>query len=65
LQASAYPSPPTPPTPHSSSTSFSIDPKKLEAVVQEIKQAGGDAIGVAGDVGASDFPKKIVDATVQ
>jgi hypothetical protein len=34
-------------------------------VVEEIKAAGGEAIGVAGDVGADDFPKKIVDATVQ
>lgn len=43
----------------------SIDEKRLAAVVEEIKAAGGDAIGVAGDVGADDFPKKIVDATVQ
>ena len=34
-------------------------------MVEEIKAAGGDALGVAGDVGADDFPKKIVDATVQ
>ena len=31
----------------------------------EIKAAGGEALSVAGDVGADDFPKKIVDATVQ
>jgi 3-oxoacyl-[acyl-carrier protein] reductase len=37
----------------------------MNAVVQEIKAAGGDAIGVSGDVGADDFPKKIVDATVK
>ncbi|KAG6817292.1 hypothetical protein H0H87_010634 [Tephrocybe sp. NHM501043] len=42
-----------------------IDEKRLTTVVDEIKAAGGDAIGVAGDVGADDFPKKIVDATVQ
>lgn len=42
-----------------------IDAKRLEAVVDEIKATGGDAIGVAGDVGADDFPKMIVDATVQ
>ncbi|KAG6910613.1 hypothetical protein DXG01_009122 [Tephrocybe rancida] len=41
-----------------------IDEKRLVTVVEEIKAAGGDAIGVAGDVGADDFPKKIVDATV-
>ncbi|ESK86469.1 short-chain dehydrogenase reductase sdr [Moniliophthora roreri MCA 2997] len=41
-----------------------IDAKKAEEVVNEIKAAGGDAIAVAGDVGADDFPKKIVDATV-
>lgn len=43
----------------------SIDEKRLAAVVDEIKAAGGDTIGVSGDVGADDFPKKIVDATVQ
>jgi len=42
-----------------------IDEKKMNAVVEEIKAAGGDAFGVPGDVGADDFPKKIVDATVQ
>ncbi|KAF8657979.1 hypothetical protein AX16_002139 [Volvariella volvacea WC 439] len=42
-----------------------IDEKKLNAVVDEIKAAGGDAIGVAGDVGADSFPKTIIDATVQ
>ena len=31
----------------------------------EIKSQGGDYLSVAGDVGADDFPKKIVDATVQ
>ncbi|KAJ7152396.1 hypothetical protein C8R46DRAFT_1121191 [Mycena filopes] len=42
-----------------------IDEKRLASVEAEIKAAGGDVIGVAGDVGADDFPKKIVDATVQ
>ncbi|KAF9491587.1 short-chain dehydrogenase/reductase SDR [Pleurotus eryngii] len=41
-----------------------IDAGRLDAVVAEIKAAGGDAIGIAGDVGADDFPKKIVDATI-
>ncbi|KAG2135139.1 hypothetical protein DEU56DRAFT_738168 [Suillus clintonianus] len=42
-----------------------IDAKKASAVVEEIKAAGGDAIYVAGDVGADDFPQTIVDATVK
>jgi len=42
-----------------------IDAKKVDIVVEEIRKAGGDAIGVAGDVAADDFPKRIVDATVQ
>lgn len=42
-----------------------IDANKAAAVVDEIKAAGGDAISVAGDVGADDFPQKIVDATVK
>jgi len=43
----------------------SIDAAKVDIVVNEIKNLGGDAIGVPGDVAADDFPKKIVDATVQ
>ena len=31
----------------------------------EIKARGGDCLLVAGDVGADDLPKKIVDATIQ
>ena len=31
----------------------------------EIKAQGGDCISVAGDVGANDLPKRIVDATTQ
>ncbi|KAF5389364.1 hypothetical protein D9757_004263 [Collybiopsis confluens] len=46
-------------------TVLSIDPAKLDVVEQEIKATGGDAISVAGDVGADDFPKKIVDAAIK
>ena len=46
-------------------TDFSIDAKKVDIVVEEIKKLGGDVIGVAGDVAADDFPTKIVDATIQ
>lgn len=42
-----------------------IDAAKVDIVVDEIKKLGGDAIGVAGDVAADDFPKKIVVATVR
>ncbi|KAF9255161.1 NAD(P)-binding protein [Marasmius fiardii PR-910] len=42
-----------------------IDSKKGEDVVNEIKAFGGDAISVPGDVGADDFPKRIVEAAVQ
>ncbi|KAF8628530.1 hypothetical protein AX15_003841 [Amanita polypyramis BW_CC] len=42
-----------------------IDEKRLNEVVAEIKAAGGDAIGVSGDVAANDFPKRIVDAAVK
>ncbi|KIJ58499.1 hypothetical protein HYDPIDRAFT_160682 [Hydnomerulius pinastri MD-312] len=42
-----------------------IDANKAAAVVDEIKAVGGEAIAVAGDVGADDFPKTIVDATVK
>jgi len=41
-----------------------LDEKKAQAVVDEIKGSGGDAIAVGGDVGAEDFPEKIVKATV-
>jgi hypothetical protein len=43
----------------------SIDEKKQDEVIAEIQAAGGDVLGVAGDVGAEDFPKKIVEATVK
>ena len=43
----------------------SLDGSKAQAVVDEIKKAGGSAIAVSGDVGAEDFPEKIVQATVK
>jgi len=42
-----------------------IDANKGAAVVAEIKAAGGEAIVVAGDVGADDFPQRIVEETVR
>ncbi|CAE6515141.1 unnamed protein product [Rhizoctonia solani] len=42
-----------------------LDEKKANAVVDEIKRAGGQAIAVAGDVGAEDFPERIVNATIK
>jgi 3-oxoacyl-[acyl-carrier protein] reductase len=44
---------------------WSIDEEHLAAVDQEIRAGGGDVLALSGDVGADDFPKKIVDATVQ
>jgi hypothetical protein len=41
-----------------------LDEKKAQLVVEEIRQLGGDAIAVGGDVGAADFPKRILDATI-
>jgi len=41
-----------------------LDEVKAQSVVNEIKQAGGDAIAVSGDVGADDFPEKVIKATV-
>ncbi|KAK4051489.1 hypothetical protein OIO90_004703 [Microbotryomycetes sp. JL221] len=41
-----------------------LDAKKAQHVVDEIKKNGGDAIVVAGDVTADDFPKKLVSETV-
>ncbi|GAA5880943.1 hypothetical protein JCM1840_002104, partial [Sporobolomyces johnsonii] len=37
---------------------------KAQAVVDEIKKAGGQAIAVGGDVTAEDYPKKLVKATI-
>ncbi|GAA5827876.1 hypothetical protein JCM11251_007712 [Rhodosporidiobolus azoricus] len=42
-----------------------LDAAKAQVVVDEIKRAGGEAIAVGGDVTAEDFPKKIVEATVE
>ncbi|CAE6532087.1 unnamed protein product [Rhizoctonia solani] len=42
-----------------------LDEKKANKVVEEIKKAGGEAIAVAGDVGAEDFPDRIVNATIK
>ncbi|KAG9104684.1 hypothetical protein FRC06_000070 [Ceratobasidium sp. 370] len=42
-----------------------LDEKKAAVVVDEIKKAGGEAIAVGGDVGADDFPEKIVGATLK
>jgi hypothetical protein len=44
--------------------SHSLDEKKANLVVEEIRKFGGDAIAVGGDVSAEDFPKKIMDATI-
>lgn len=38
---------------------------KANAVVDEIKKAGGQAIGVGGDVTAPEYPKKLVNATIE
>jgi len=42
-----------------------LDEKKAQAVVDEIKKAGGDAIAVGGDVTNPQFPKDLVSKTVQ
>lgn len=42
-----------------------MDEKKAQVVVEEIKAAGGDAIAVGGDVGAEDFPTRIIEATIK
>ncbi|KAI0697148.1 NAD(P)-binding protein [Cytidiella melzeri] len=41
-----------------------LDEKKAQSTVDEIKLAGGDAIAVSGDVGAEDFPQKVIEATI-
>ncbi|GAA5971748.1 hypothetical protein JCM21900_005437 [Sporobolomyces salmonicolor] len=41
-----------------------LDAGKAQAVVDEIKKAGGQAIAVGGDVTAEDYPKKLVKATI-
>jgi len=42
-----------------------LDQAKALAVVDEITKNGGDAIAVSGDVGADDFPEKIIKATIE
>ncbi|KAI0651395.1 short-chain dehydrogenase/reductase SDR [Trametes meyenii] len=42
-----------------------LDEKKAQLVVDEIKLAGGDALAVGGDVGADDFPEKVITATIK
>ena len=44
---------------------YSLDEAKAQNVVNEIKTSGGDAIAVGGDVGADDFPEKILKATIE
>jgi 3-oxoacyl-[acyl-carrier protein] reductase len=44
---------------------YSLDEKKAQVVADEITKSGGNAIAVGGDVGADDFPKRILDATIQ
>ncbi|GAA6036255.1 hypothetical protein JCM8097_006861 [Rhodosporidiobolus ruineniae] len=41
-----------------------LDEGKAQAVVDEIKKDGGAAVAVGGDVTAEDFPKKLVQKTV-
>jgi 3-oxoacyl-[acyl-carrier protein] reductase len=43
----------------------SLDETKAQAVVDEIKKNGGDAIAVGGDVGAEDFPERIIKTTIE
>jgi len=42
-----------------------LDGAKAQIVVDEITKSGGDALAFGGDVGAHDYPKRIVDATIQ
>ncbi|KAF8525255.1 short-chain dehydrogenase/reductase SDR [Hysterangium stoloniferum] len=42
-----------------------LDQGKAQAVVDEIKKAGGSAIAVSGDVSTDDFPEKVVQATIK
>ena len=44
---------------------ISLDEGKAQKVVEEINAAGGDAIAVGGDVGADDFPQRILKATIE
>lgn len=42
-----------------------IDDKAGEAIVTEIKSAGGKAIFVQGDIASEDYVKKLIDETVK
>ncbi|KAL4254928.1 short-chain dehydrogenases/reductases (SDR) family protein [Abortiporus biennis] len=42
-----------------------LDEKKAQIVVDEILAAEGDAIAVGGDVGADDFPERVLSATIK
>jgi len=41
-----------------------LDQGKAQAVVDEIKKAGGSAIAVSGDVSADVFPEKVIKAAI-
>src|SRR5688572_15532445 len=41
-----------------------LDAKSVEETVEIISSAGGRAAGLAGDLTAPDFPRKLVDATL-
>jgi len=42
-----------------------LDPEPANAVVTEIKQAGGEAVAFAGDVTAPDFPARLLLAAIE
>ena len=42
-----------------------IDAKKSASVVEEIKQQGGDAVSIPGDIMDANFPKALVDGSVK
>jgi 3-oxoacyl-[acyl-carrier protein] reductase len=39
--------------------------EKAQSVADEIKQAGGEAIALGGDVTAADYPKRLIKTTVE
>jgi 3-oxoacyl-[acyl-carrier protein] reductase len=42
-----------------------IDAAKAESVVKEIQAAGGEAVAICGDMMNAEFPKQLVDQSVQ
>ncbi|KAI5475616.1 hypothetical protein MNV49_001126 [Pseudohyphozyma bogoriensis] len=42
-----------------------LDASKAQAVVDEIKKSGGQAVAVGGDVTADDYPKKLIGETIK